>query len=122
MTKTMRGCLTAWSQTEGTEESEKNPGVPQQEEQPDTTDGKVIVVYNLDADFKPEGSDPEIEPVHHEEDNENSYAEYVLNIALMLCHFAIASIRVLLCMPRSSIFFCCSWTNAILQHFVLQLA
>ena len=37
--------------------------------------GKAIADYNPDVDYKPEGSDPEIETVN--EDKENSDAEYV---------------------------------------------
>ena len=74
MTKTMRGCLTAWSQTEGTEEPEKNPGVPQQEEQPDTTESKVIADYNPDIEY--EGSEPKNKPVFWEEKEDSSDAKY----------------------------------------------
>ena len=43
------------SQPEGAEEPETNPSVPQQEEQPDTTDGKVIADYKLDIGYDSEG-------------------------------------------------------------------
>ena len=45
-------------------------------EQPaDATCGEVIVNYDPDIDYEPEGSDPNIKAVHKEE--ENSDAEYV---------------------------------------------
>ena len=66
---------TPQSQQGGTEESETNVSVSQQEGQADATRGKAIADYNLDIDCEPEGSDPEIKAVDKEEDN--SDAEYV---------------------------------------------
>ena len=61
MARTIRGCLTAQSQQESTEEPETNPSVPQQKEQLDTAEGKFIVEYSPDVDY--EGSEPKNEPV-----------------------------------------------------------
>ena len=36
-----------------------------------------IADYKPDVKYKPEGSDPEMEPVDHEEEEQNSDAEYV---------------------------------------------
>ena len=52
MARTVRRCPTAWLQPECAEELERNPNVPQHEEQPDVTKGEVIVDYNLDVDYK----------------------------------------------------------------------
>ena len=64
MVKTLRGHHTAWSQPEDAEETETNLSVPQQEEQADATEGKVIADYGLDVDYEPEWSDPEIKPAN----------------------------------------------------------
>ena len=66
-----------WLQLEGAEKSETNPSDPQQEDQSDATDGKVVAGYKPDIDCKPEGSDPEIEPVNLAQKEEDSDAEYV---------------------------------------------
>ena len=63
-----------WSQQGGTEESETNVSVSQQGGQADTTRGKAVTDYDLDIDYKTEGSDPDIKPVN--EEKENSDAEY----------------------------------------------
>ena len=47
---------------------------PQQEEQPDASEGRVIADYNLDIVY--EGSEPENEPVTEAEVEENSDAKY----------------------------------------------
>ena len=60
MARMVRGRPTARSQPEGTDESETNASVPQQEEQPDATVGKVIVDYDPDVDY--EGTEPKNEP------------------------------------------------------------
>ena len=65
MARTMRGCPTARSQPEGTEEPETNPTVPQQPKQPNATESKVIVHYGLGIYY--EGSKPENEPDAQEE-------------------------------------------------------
>ena len=70
----MRGCPTSQPQQGGTEEPKTNISVHQQEGQRDATGDKVIADYDLDVDYKPEGSDPEIETVNEEE--ENCDAEY----------------------------------------------
>ena len=51
----MRGCPTARSQQEGIEEPERDP---QQEDQPDATEGKDIADYNPDVGY--EGSEPKV--------------------------------------------------------------
>ena len=56
------------------EEPETNPCIPQQEEQPDAAEDKVIGDYDLDIDY--EGSESENEPDAHKEKEENSDAEY----------------------------------------------
>ena len=71
MARPVRGCLTP-QPPEGAGESATNPCVPKQEEQPDATEGKVIVDYNPNIDY--EGSEPEIEPVAQEEKEETSDA------------------------------------------------
>ena len=63
------GCLMSCSQQEVAEESETNPSVPQQEEQPDSTEGKVIADYDPDLDY--EGSEPKNEPVTQEQKEED---------------------------------------------------
>ena len=55
----MRGHLTALLQPKGEEEPKTNPSVPQQEEQADATEGKVIADQELDVDYEQEESDPE---------------------------------------------------------------
>ena len=67
MARSMSGCSTAQPQQGGEKEPETNPTVPQQEGQPHATEGKVIADYNLDEDYKSEGSDPEIKPVEEVE-------------------------------------------------------
>ena len=62
------------SQQGGTEEPETNPSVPQQEEQPNATEGEVKGHQDLDVDY--EGSEPKIEPISQEEKEENSVTEY----------------------------------------------
>ena len=62
------------SQKKCAKEPETSPSVPQQEEQPDATEGKVIVDYDLDIDYY--GSASKNEPVTQEEKEENSDAEY----------------------------------------------
>ena len=73
MARSVRGCLIPWPQG-GAEEAETNPSAPQQEQQRDTREGKVIAYYNLDLHYKPEGSNPDIKAVNEEE--ENFDAEY----------------------------------------------
>ena len=62
MAMPVMGCPTARLQQEGAEEPERDP---QQEEQPDTTEGKDIVDYNLDIYC--DGSEPKKEPVTQEQ-------------------------------------------------------
>ena len=73
LARTLRGHLTAWLQPQGTREPETNHSVPQQEEQPDATEGKVIADYGLDINY--EGSEPKIELDVQAEKEENSDAE-----------------------------------------------
>ena len=54
MARPMRGCLMSWSQQEGAEDPETSPSVPQQEEQSDATEGKVIADYDPDIYYKGE--------------------------------------------------------------------
>ena len=49
MARPVRGCPTARSQQEGTEEPDRDP---QQEDQPDATGGKDIEDYNPDVDYE----------------------------------------------------------------------
>ena len=72
MARPVRGSPTS-QPPEGTGEHETNPSVPQQKEQPDAAEGKVID-YNLDLDY--EGSESENEQAAQEEQEENSDAEY----------------------------------------------
>ena len=69
----MRVCPKAWLQGKGTKEPETNLSVPQQEEQSDTAEGKVITNYNLGTDY--EWSEPKNEPDPQEEKGKNSDAE-----------------------------------------------
>ena len=50
MARTMRGCPTAQTQPKGAKEPETNPSDSRQEDQSDTTEGKVIIDYNRDID------------------------------------------------------------------------
>ena len=70
MARLVRGCPTPWSQ--GTREPETNNSVFLQEEQTDTIGGKVITDYNMDIDYKLEGSDPDTEAVNEEEENSHA--------------------------------------------------
>ena len=45
MARTVKGHLTARLHTDGAEEAEINPSVPQQQKQPDATEGNVIADY-----------------------------------------------------------------------------
>ena len=74
MARLMRECPLPWSQQGCADESETNASVSQQWGQADATSGEAIADYNPDINYKPEGSDPDIEAVHEEE--ENSDAEY----------------------------------------------
>ena len=69
MATIMRGYLIACLQPKGAIEPETNPSVPQQKEQADSAESKVIVDFNLDVDY--EGSEPENESVAQEEEEEN---------------------------------------------------
>ena len=61
-------------QPEGVEKPENIPSDPQQEEHPDTAEGKVIACFNLNVNY--EGSEPKNETVAQEENEEHSDAEY----------------------------------------------
>ena len=54
MARPVRGHPTPWPKG-APEEPETNPSVPQQEEQSDTREGKVIADFNPDVDYEPEG-------------------------------------------------------------------
>ena len=71
MPKTVKGCLIPWPEGD-TKEPETNSSVPQQEEQRDAMEGKVIANCNTDVDYKPEGSDTDIEAVDEEEENSDA--------------------------------------------------
>ena len=73
MARPVRGCPTP-QPLEGTGEPETNSSAPQQEEQSDAAEGKVIVDCNLDVDY--EGSEPENESVAQEKKEESYNAEY----------------------------------------------
>ena len=74
MARPVRGCPTPQAQQKGAEEPETNICVPKKERQMDTTGVEVIADYDLDVNYEPKGSDPEIKAVHEEE--ENSDVEY----------------------------------------------
>ena len=74
MARTIRGCPRAQWQAEGTGESDTNPSVPQQEEQLDTTEGKVIAHYNLHINY--DRSEPKDNPVAREEKEEDPLTEW----------------------------------------------
>ena len=57
---------------------ENNTIVPQQVEHADAKEGKVVLHYNLNAYYKPEGPDPHDEPDAQEEKEENSTSEYAI--------------------------------------------
>ena len=72
MARLLRGCPTARSQQEGTEEPERDPW---QEDQPDATGGADIEDYNPDVDY--EGSEPKAKqsaPEQREVDPDTEYA------------------------------------------------
>ena len=77
MAQTMRGCLTACSQIECAAEPENSLSIMQLEEQVDAEEGEVIVNYEPDVDYDPEGPDPNTQPVTQEEEEENFDAEHV---------------------------------------------
>ena len=72
MARPVRECLTSRPQQEGAEEPERNP---QQEEQSDAAEGKVIADYDPDIDY--EGSEPKVEPDAREQREIDSDAEHV---------------------------------------------
>ena len=72
MARLVRGPPTARLQQEGAEEPKRDH---QQEEQPDASEGKDIVDYDLDVDN--EGSKPEVDPVAQDQSEVGPGAEYV---------------------------------------------
>ena len=52
MVKRVRECPTTQLQSEGKDKPEPNVSVPQQEVQPDATEGKDIVDYKPDIDYE----------------------------------------------------------------------
>ena len=74
MTRLVKAHPTPQPQQGSTKEPKTNASVPQQEEQTNTAEGKVITDYNPDVDCRPEGSVPEIEAVNEEE--KSSDADY----------------------------------------------
>ena len=67
----VRGHPTPRPQLEGMTEPERDP---EQEEQPDATEGKVIADYDPGVDY--EGSEPKVEPDAQEQKEEDPDAEY----------------------------------------------
>ena len=63
MAKIMRGCLTTWSQPDGTVELVKIASILQLVEQELAKDEKDVVDCEPDVDYKPEGLGPSNEPV-----------------------------------------------------------
>ena len=56
--------------------SDNNPSILQLEEQSDTEDGKVMIDYESDIDYKLEGQDPNDESITQGEEEVNSDTEY----------------------------------------------
>ena len=52
----MRGCLTAWQQSDDTEKHENNPSFPWHKKQSDVMEGKLLAHYNPNVCYKPKGS------------------------------------------------------------------
>ena len=73
MARPVKGCTTPWSQIECTV-PKSNLRVPQQEEQPNSIEGKVIVDYVSNIDY--EGSEPENKTADQEEKEEDIDEEY----------------------------------------------
>ena len=76
MARSVRQCPTSRPEQEGMEESERDP---QQREQPDATEGKVIADYDLDVDY--EGSEPKVEPDALEQREDDPDAEHAKMVA-----------------------------------------
>ena len=74
MARTMRGHPTTWLQLEGKDELEKILNAPQQEDHPDTAEGRDIADYDPDVDF--EGSELKVEPVAQEQREVDPDVEY----------------------------------------------
>ena len=74
MQLSVHSCLTAQAQTEGTEESQTNPSVPQQEEQADATEAEVRADYELNIYYEETG--PKNEQDAQKEKEENYDAKY----------------------------------------------
>ena len=76
MVRTMRECLTAWLQPDGTIEPKNSTSFLQLKEQEDVKNSKVIVDYEQNVDYEPEGADPNDKPVTREEEEEHSNADF----------------------------------------------
>ena len=74
MARPVRGCPMPQPQQGGTDEPKSNSNIPQQGGHADAMGDEVIADFDLDVDYKPEGSGPEIKAVN--KDEENSDAEY----------------------------------------------
>ena len=72
MTKLVRRCPTASSLQKGAEGSKR---YPQQEDQPDATEGEDITEYNPEVDY--EGSEPKVKQSAQEQREVDPDAEYV---------------------------------------------
>ena len=60
MARPVRGCLMPQSQQECAGKSETNVSISQQGGHGDIARGEAIADYDLDIDYKPEGSDPKL--------------------------------------------------------------
>ena len=54
------------------QDGETSEGMTHAMGQADTTRGRDIADYNLDIDYEPEGSEPDIEAVNEEEENSDA--------------------------------------------------
>ena len=68
--------MTAQMQSKDTVETENSISVMLLMKCKDTKQGKVIIYYELDVDYKPKGLVPNDEPVPEEDKKEDSSAEY----------------------------------------------
>ena len=62
MARTMRGCLTAQSQQEGTAVPHNNANFLYLQKQTDAEDSEDVVDNKLDKDYEKEGANPNDEP------------------------------------------------------------
>ena len=75
--RTVRGCLTTWSQQQVATGPQNDASVLHLEEQAYTEEDKVDMYYKPDVGYKPDEADPNNEPdIQEEEEEENYDAEY----------------------------------------------